>query len=471
MIKKVMLLNPPILVERTDEYEESYGAMTPLGLGYIASVLERNGFEVCILDAVVEGFTHTVRDHDIFFRLGLDWKDILERIRNFAPDIVGIGCMFTKNYRPTYHLAQLIKEEIGKDIPLVAGGVHATVMPYHVMENSPFDFVLKGEAEYSFLHLINEINGEKDFSRVDGLLYRHEGSIVENEKCSYISPLSALPHPARHLMSIDLYNSINRPYGQPGSHPRQSPAFPLITSRSCKARCCFCETWKIMGPRVRLRTAEDVLDEVAMLVETYGCKELLILDDNILVDADRASRIFRGLAQQAPDLTWKPMNGISLWSMTEELMYEMSASGCYQISMAVESGNKRVLREIIRKPLDLDVVPKYTKLAKELGFETIVLFVIGFPGESKEDIQDTVRFAEQLDVDQVVFSIATPFPGTKLYEVCKEKGYIQDLDLERLRFGMANIETPEFTREYLRRTRRDEWVRINFTRRGLVPPN
>lgn len=484
MIKKVMLIKPPILIEKTDTYEESYGAMIPLGLGYIAASLEERGFEVKILDAVVAGFEYKIHDHGIFFRVGLSWPAILQRVHAFAPDLIGISCMFTKNYRSAYSLAKLLRETVSNNVPLVAGGVHATVMPQHVLENSPFDFVLKGEAEESFLQLIYALNGGPfghlgtaqqdkvlELSQVDGLVYWHERVIKENVKQHYASPLDILPYPAWHKMDVLKYAKINRPYGQVGTHPRQSPAYPIITTRSCKARCVFCETWKVMGPRVRLRQPRSVLCEIESLVDVYGCKELLILDDNILVDTDRAEELFDGLIGRNWGLTWKPMNGIALWSMNETLMYKMRDSGCYQVSLAVESGNKRVLKSIIGKPLDLDIVPKYVKLAKKLGFETIVLFVIGFPGESKEDIQDTIRFAEQLDADQVVFSIATPFPGTKLHDICKEKGYIQDLDLERLRFGMASIETPDFTPDYLKKVRRDAWVRINYTRRGLLPPN
>lgn len=472
MIRKIMLINPPILVEKTDNYQESYGALMPVGLGYIASLLEKNGYGVSILDSIVEDFDQVVHEHDDFFKLGLDWKDIISRINDFKPDLIGISCMFTKNYKITYQLINLIKENVDRGIIIVAGGVHASVMPFYVMKGSLADFVLKGEAEYSFLELLKQINGEQNFSIVDGLLYYKNGKIMENKKVNYIENLDELPFPAYHLMNVEKYQQINMPYGQlEDDRPKQKPAFPISTSRSCSARCCFCETWKIMGPKVRTRSAESVLNEIKMLIDNYGCKELLILDDNILFDAKRAEKLFDCIIKNYPHLTWKPMNGISLWSINEELLCRMRQSGCYEITMAIESGNKRVLKEIIHKPLKLNQVPLFAQLAKEVGFKTTALFVIGFPGETKQDIQDTISFAEKLDVDRVVFSIATPFPGTELYEICKKNNYLVDFNLERLRFGQASIETPHFSRDYLKKVRRDEWVRINYTRKGLKPPN
>lgn len=467
-----MLIMPPILIEKSPNYRESYGVLMPIGLGYIASLLEDDGYDVCILDAIVEGYEHFVHEHDEFLRMGLDWDDIISRILDFGPHVIGISSMFTKNYQTTYSLAKIIKEKIDKNIIIVTGGVHATVMPQHIMENSPVDFILKGEAEYSFLELLYQIKNDRNFSLVDGLIYYKNGKITENSKTNYIDNLDKLPFPAYKRLNLEKYQSINMPYGQlEEDRPKQSPSFPMMTSRSCKARCCFCETWKIMGPKVRLRSADNILSEIQLLVEKYGCKELLILDDNILYDKDRAKKIFDSMSTDFPHLTWKPMNGISLWSMNEELMYKMRQSGCYEITMAIESGNKRVLKEIIHKPLDLDAVPKLANLAKNLGFKTTALFVIGFPGETKREIQDTINFAESLDVDKVVFSIATPFPGTELFEICKENNYLVDFNLERLRFGQASIETPHFSRDYLKKVRKDEWVRINYTRKGLKPPN
>lgn len=469
---KVMLINPPILVEKTDTYRESYGAMIPMGLCYLASVIEKDGFEVKILDAIVEGYEKFYHEHDEFYRMGLDWDIIIEKIKEYNPEIIGISFMFTKNYNINYTLAKLIKEKINKNIIIVAGGVHATILPKHTMEKSPVDFILKGESEYSFLDLLKKIKHGENYKNVDGLVYRENGKIIENPKTSYIENLDDLPLPAYHLVNIDAYQKINCPYGQGDiSRPKQSPAFPIITSRSCMARCCFCETWRIMGPKVRLRSSENVISEIKMLVEKYNCKELLLLDDNILYDKKRANDIFDKMIEKFDFISWKPMNGISLWSMNEELMIKMKKTGCYAISMAIESGNKRVLKDIIHKPLNLDVVPKFAKLAKRLGYKTIALFVIGFPGETKKDIKDTIDFAEKIDVDEVVFSIATPFPGTELYDICIKNSYLKELDMERLRFGQSSIETEDFSREYLKKIRREEWVRINYTRKGLKPPN
>lgn len=470
-IKRVMLINPPVLIERTDKYEESYGALPPIGLGYLAAVLEKNGYEVKILDAVVEGFTNFRHEYGEFYSMGLSWGLILESILDFNPDVVGVSFMFTKNLGLTCQLVRWLNGKIG--VPIIAGGVAATMSPREIMEKCPVDCILKGEAEYSLLDLLNRLNRGEDIRTVDGLVYYRDGELMENEKRDYIQNLDDLPFPAYHLMNMEKYESINRPYGQKEDHPRQSPAFPIQTSRSCAARCCFCEVRHMMGPRPRMRSPENVLAEIEMLVEKYGCKELLLMDDNVLSDAGRAERMFDMIAARNPEwrLTIKPMNGIALWSMTERLMRKMRECGFYRLDFAVESGNKRVLHEIIHKPLDLGAVPGWIEMAKEFGFYVHAMFVIGFPGETKAEIMDTVAFAERLDADSVNFAIATPFPGTELHETCARLGYLKDLNPDHLRFGRATFGTPDFTPQWLEETRRNEWVRINFTRKGFKPPN
>ena len=217
----------------------------------------------------------------------------------------------------------------------------------------------------------------------------------------------------------------------------------------------------MMG-RYRTRSAELVLDEMEMLIRDYSIRELYFLDDNFTFDRARAAAILDGMIDRGFDLSWSTPNGVAVYALDDALLEKMRASGCYSLFFAIESADPHVLKNIMNKPVKIDRVPALVKTARALGIEAHGLFVIGLPGETREQIQRTIDFAESTGFDYVTFSIATPYPGTRLYDVCKKMGYITDnIDYEKLKFGRGNIKTSEFDPEYLEELRRNAWERIN----------
>jgi len=436
-IKKILLVQPPYDILRI----EPKGAQPPLGLAYLASVLERD-YEVKILDAVVEGYEYEqIIDRD-FKRYGLHFDDIKKEIEKFNPDVVGVSCLFSTQAENSHKVVELAKE-VNPDIVTLFGGAHPSALPELVMEDANVDFAIIGEGEYTTRDLLRVLETGSGFSTLDGLAFRENGSVRVLPKTSYIQDLDKLPFPARHLLSMEKYFKINTPMG---TTTHRIPNTCLSTSRGCSANCIFCSIHTVWGRKYRTRTPENVIDEIEFLMKKYGIKELQFYDDNLTFNRVRAFRIFNEMIKRKLNLLWTTPNGVAIWTLDEELLRKMRESGCYKISLGIESGDDYVLHHIIQKPLNLKRVKPIINFCKELGMCIDAFFVVGFPGETKEQMEKTLTFARKLKVDNLSITLATPHPGTRLYEICQRENYLKpDFNFKAIRSRRGQIDTPQFT--------------------------
>ncbi len=250
------------------------------------------------------------------------------------------------------------------------------------------------------------------------------------------------------------------------AHTILPPQFPFaltVTARGCPYQCIFCGAAAVSGRKVRLRSADNVLSEIDHLHNGYGVNEVIFADDHFLASRARAIEIMKGIVSRGLGITWKCVN-LNVWHLDRELLELMRESGCYQMTVSIESGNQHVLRNIIKKPGDLGKVPGMVGLAKELGFEVAANFVFGFPGETWDQIRETCRFAEKIEVDLVNFHIATPLPQTELMEIAEREGYVNSSGEDDVHgYTKGVIETSEFKAVELQILRAFEWDRINFS--------
>lgn len=438
-IEKILLIAPAKISLRgyKDELAPS------LGLAYLAAVLEgERRYEVRVLDAAAEDFYHVEALEGGYTRVGLAERATEQRIREFAPDAVGVSCLFSSQAEEMMSLCALAKE-IDERTVTVVGGEHPSALAEQVLRNPCVDFVVIGEGEYTLRDLLRTLNCGGDLSRIDGLGYRDGGDVRVNPKTRFIENLDELPYPARHLLPMQTYFRVNLP--QSGTSLR-SPNTSIMTSRGCPGRCIFCATACFWGRRFRGRSEEDVRGEMEQLVRDYGIRELSFIDDNLTLDRARAMAIFNGMIDRQMNLVWNTPQGLAVWTLDEEMLATMKRAGCYEVTFAVESGDRDVLEKIIRKPLDLAKVERLVAYAKRIGLITKGYFVIGLPGETKEQMQATVRFARRVGFDAAGIFTATPLPGTELYALCEEKGYLPPgFDFRRVHYGVGNIVTPEFT--------------------------
>jgi len=433
----------------------------PLSLAYLAAVIE-NDFTFDIFDSVMEGFDIEEPVRDLVKRVGVSDDAIRERFARFMPDVIGISVGGTDQYITAHRMAALAREACPEAV-VVMGGIYPTTQPQKALGDPNVDMIALGEADTTFPLMLSAIESG-DFSAMpDGAGFKNErGEIVINPKTEFIEDIDSLPMPARHLLRMDLYNNTDRSYR---FGPLRRPHTSVITSRGCPAKCIFCGARHMMGRKYRAHSPARVLDEIGGLIENYGIREIAFLDDNLTWDRERAAAIFDGIVERGYDLTWMTPNGIALYALDDSLIEKMKASGCYSVYLAFESGCQEVLSKVVHKPLNLEKARGFARRFRDLGIETTGMFVIGFPGETLEQVEETVKFAEQIECDYVSFSIATPYPGTDMYDICEREGYFTDGfcdDSLVFGFGVGHVKTRDFNPDDILRFRKEAWKRINF---------
>ncbi len=428
------------------------------GVTILAPMLKSYGYDVNILEANIDN-------------LGPD--EIKERIRAFNPDVVGISNMSIEYWAQLHEVAKITKE-VSKEIVTVAGGVHVTTLPDRAMQDENLDFVIMSEGEERLFQLLDILKkGDYDFTGMNGILWRDKDTSKIN-KIKNIGWYGAKKH---HATLDDIYPPDFSIYEDPkkffsnkvisagGMSSRRSPVGSMLTSRGCPYKCSFCASPVTTGQKMRFRSPENVIREVDVLVNTYGVKEIIFQDDEMYAHRQRAVEIVKLLKERNYDLVWKNLN-IASWRLDFELLKLMKESGCYQITISAESGNERVLKDIIHKPANLQNAIDVVKWCKELDIETQVDFVFGFPGETWDEIRDTTNYADKLDADSVKFAVATPFPATELLKKAEEAGmFPKNYDFytnDYLGFANPTMSSEHWTANDLKLLRVMEWDRINF---------
>jgi len=451
---KVLLIQPPQLLYAKNIKR----CVPPLGLAYIAGVLEEDNFDVKILDAYVEGYENEKSPVDNFILVGLDWDEIKKRIKDFNPSFVGISGMFDTQDKSVLKTCKIIKE-VNPDTKIFIGGSYPTYNTEEVLKIKDLDFVILHEAEYTVKELLNKLVNNEDISDIAGLGYKQNGEIKVNKEVKWIENLDELPMPARHLLPMEKYIKINNPHS---SYTRKDRVTQMVSSRGCTAKCIFCTTVKFWGEIFRIRNPKLVVDEIEHLVKEYNIEEIHWCDDNFSLDKKNCNEILDEMIRRNIDIKWATPNGIAIWALDEELIEKMAKTGCYQLSFAVESANQDFLSKNIKKPLNLSRVKPLLKKAKECGITVHAFFIIGFPGETKEMIMNTLKYAEETGFDSVSINLATPLLGSDLYKICKEQGLLVDnYEIGKNLFKIPQIKTKAIAHEELTRLIRVYKKRIN----------
>lgn len=455
-IKRVLLAKP---TSTRIEGTEGKRAVFPLGIGYLVAVLEQTGkYEVGVLDATVEGVENEVELEPHVFRFGLREADIETRISQFQPDVVGISCLFSTQHEDAVSMARIAKR-VSPDIVTVMGGSHPSALPEFVLRSPYVDYVIQGEAEASFPRLLDALGKGNGFESIDGLAYKYNGGIKVNRKREFIRELDSLPFPARHLFPFNLYMEEGRQHGVSS----RSPFAQMVTSRGCPSKCIYCAKRVLWGNSYRIRSLPNVFDEIEFLAYKYGIKEIHFEDDNFTVSRKRVLEFCDEVLRRKLDMTWVAPNGVAVWTLDDEILEKMREVGFYSLGLAIESGSQDVLRRV-KKPLDLSKVRPIVKKMKELGFYTKGFFMIGFPEETREEIEETIQLAEELELDAFSFFIATPLPGSEMFDYCIKKGLISEFqyNFTRNRYALSDVQMSNLTPYELEVLRKEVWLRIHF---------
>lgn len=436
-IRRLLLVYPP------DRALKGFfrANVPPLGAMSLAAYV-RDICEVAVLDAKCEGYDRTWED-GAFDVYGLTMDEIEQRIRDYAPDAVGITCLASFNWPEVRAVAARAKA-VDPGIITMAGGTHPSFLSGGCLADcADLDVIVRGEGECTLAGIIEVSRSNRGLGDMAGVAFRENGKAMVRPFPEPIADLDSLPEPARDLVPMEEYFRTRAPFSRIFRHERNTS---IQTSRGCPAHCTFCSSANYWGHEFRPRSAENVLDEMEGLKGKYGIRELQFVDDNLIFDRERAMAIFQGMIDRRLDLSWCMPNGVALWRLDPELLRLMKRAGCYSMTLAFESGNQRVLSSIVKKPLNLSKVPPLIAEIKKQGIQMHAFFISGFPGETKEEMKDTYRLARSLDLDGAYFFIATPLPGSELCEKGMEKGHLPpDLDFTKIEYNKGHFNTEQWS--------------------------
>lgn len=429
----------------------------PLGLLSLSSYLKKHvKVEVKILDFNVVLNKICGFHFKSFFEL---FKEVLsgDEYVNFKPSIIGISSLYTPSYHNMLDVAAVARQLFPNAL-IVAGGGVPTNMYMSIFKDSPdFDGLCFGEGEKPLLELIRA-NDKK------GLLESHHSWItIEKVKSGrtyhheFIEDLDEIPFFDYSLLDLNDYrlNSIVSIFPM----AKVKNKMPVMTSRGCPHRCCFCSSHTVHGRKMRYQSVERVKEDFKRLKNEYGGEIVVYYDDHLMSDRDRVYKIIAVMREL--DLTAFFPSSLALYALDRKMLEALKSIGVDDLVLSVESGSNRVLKEIMHKPLDLSIVKRVVNDCRELGIASDVYVLIGLPGETKKDIEDARLFLRSIDATWVRINIATPLPGSEMLEICLKKGYLKG-DYLSCDYKRAIIETEEFTAEYIQEKAYDLNLELNF---------
>jgi anaerobic magnesium-protoporphyrin IX monomethyl ester cyclase len=412
---KITLVNPPY-----PPNAHSHPPFIPLGLAYLGAVAEKEGHQVTVIDCQGEKLTYDT------FR---------QRIKQVPSDVVGVTST-TLLYNSAKTIMEISKEEQPNAVTMI-GGSHVSFWDENALNESPaIDIIVRREGELTFLELLQRIAAKKSFEGVLGTTFRgSEGKIIRNDDRPFLNDLDSLPAPAYHLLPLDSYHRMGK------------TIFPIVTSRGCVQWCDFCSTVRMFGRGYRVRSPKKVVDDMEMLHNKYGQSQFTFYDDAFTVNRQHTLEMCADIKARKLDVTWDCETRVD--AVDKELLEKMHDAGCITIWFGVESGSEKILDQMHKK-IKPEGVRAAFKMAQKAGMMTIASAVIGFPGETEETAWETINFINSLNPDDIGFYVATPYPGTPMYEQVVKNGYLRVTDFNKYDTATPTFETPELSMEKIR---------------------
>ena len=430
---KIILIRPP----RIEGYCERRFIQQPINLAYIAAYLKKNGWKVELWDYEVEEF---------------EPASFQKRLELACPRVVGITGM-----TPTINNAHQVASQIKKynpNIKIIIGGPHSSALPEKTLsEFINFDVVVIGEGEATCNEICQRVSSKTSLEGIKGIAYRNNGKIKIEEKRAYLEDVDSLPYPDRGLFNRQLYS------GAPsvGLNFDYQNKTEIFTSRGCAFRCIFCAIGNTIGFKTRLRSTENILGEIKQCIQQYGYKHIGFEDTNFTSDPLRLYQLCQSLKELK--VTWNCQTRVDL--VNKDVVKMMAESGCKKIAYGVESGSPRILG-LIQKKITLAQIKDAFRWTKESGIITCGFFMLGsHPSETKMDVRMTERLINQIRPDVFQLTIAVPYPGSALYEIMKEKNYLESEDWAKFNFlhSLPTWHTEHFSARELIKIQRNIYIR------------
>jgi len=380
---KILLVNPPA----GSIYYMLRLKTPPLGLAYVAAVLKQANHQVKIIDLNVESVDYQTLPYSDF-------------------DLIGIS-VDTTRYPVALKIAEAVKRQKRM---VVAGGQHVTFFDSEALFSGRFDFVVRGEGEYTMLDLVQHIEEGNSFQEVKGISFLSDGELIRTPSRPLIQDLDSLPFPARDLLPLQNYTVTLKGRFMTAA----------LTSRGCPFNCDFCSASQFFGRKWRTRSIENVMEELELLYENYGYRAVAFFDDHFTLNPNRMVEFCESILKNNWDLYWWAFSRVDSVVKNEELVELMAKAGLKQVFIGFESGNQEVL-DNYGKDLSVDNAFKAVEILKKYKISIWASFIIGALNETKKMIKQTIKFANRLNPEYIQFGILTPYPGTVLYEKVKNR--------------------------------------------------
>ncbi|NDD27783.1 MAG: radical SAM protein [Proteobacteria bacterium] len=412
---KILLLFPPqdqiVSPGYMKTIQEGLGFLPSLGLLYLGTYLrERTRHEVDLLDAYVERMT---------------FDDVEQYIRRTQPDAVGIGAM-TFTLIDAVDAARVVKR-VDPSIPVVLGGPHTALFPRESVDLAPIDYVVMGEGEIPLAQLLDRL---EESGRLRGAAWRGDDGFPVDGTCItddipavlekrttmkkhrfFVNELDTLPLPRRELGPYTKYSTVVS---------RRPPTTIMVSSRGCPYACSFCYT--AGGKKYRERSPAEVVAEMKACIE-LGIREFLFFDETFTINKERIRAVCDEIIRSRIDVTWDVRARVDC--VDADLLQHMRRAGCGRVQYGIESGTQRVM-DILNKGTTLEQARDAIRWTHAAGLSSYADFMIGAPGETREEILQTLRFADSLKLDYVHFSVTMPLPNTPLHHMAVRQGIITD---------------------------------------------
>lgn len=421
----VTILRPPLLVPT---WSDSGPLTPPIGPAYLAASLLEAGHEARIVDGVGEKpFQITPLFDDTVMSIGLRSEEIVERIQ---PDtqLVGVSCMFSQDWPEIRRLVQLVRQRF-PGVPIVMGGEHITAVPEFTLESTPeVDACVIGEGEETIVDLANAFDAGTGWHDIPGLMVRNaQGAVVATPRRSRIRSVDDIPWPAWHLVPVNNYLDNGFSFGVD-----RGRSMPILATRGCPYECTFCSNPEMWTTRWYARDVNNVLDEIQLYQDKFGATNFDFYDLTAIVKRSWILEFTKAILDRKMTFTWQLPSGTRSEAIDEEVSRLLYQSGCRNMSYAPESGSPAVLKRI-KKVVKLDRLEASVTGAVKNGLNVKLNIIMGFPGETRDELRQTVKFLARMGmagVQDMSISLFSPYPGSQLYRELRASGAIPELSDE-----------------------------------------
>lgn len=407
---KILFVNPP---QTASKYKFMGVIAPPLGIAYMAGVLQENNIDVEILDASAED---------------MDFKDVEKELLKRKPDLVALTAL-TPTIGRALETAQVVKETLPDSI-VVMGGYHPTFNFIETLEDENVDIVIRGEGEYIMLNLVQALENQSSLHDVKGIVFEDKNSkeIVVNPEAPLIQDLDELPFPALNLLPMKKYRLLDM----------DTHMTTMITTRGCPMQCSFCSSAAMHGKKIRERSVENIVDEIEYLKTNYDIDTIAFMDDTFTLKKRKVMAICDEILKRNIEIMWGCTSRVD--TLDEKLLKKMKEAGCITIFIGVESADQQQLDNMC-KNTTIAKIENAFKIAHKLKIRTIASVALGMPGDTKEIMNKTVKFVHKLKPNYAIYSLATPYPGTRFYKEAFEKNLIKIKDWSKYTLITPILET------------------------------